>query len=352
MKRHLIISIILTLPLLSVGQINLKRLSNEYCDCYKSLTNLPENKVDKSLRKCLSEKNELFPKEELTRLFSTAQNQIEFLKEFGGSCEQFIEYSTKTSLKGGKISDKEYTDNIYNILGYFSSQSDLGKLPKTVTIQLDEIGILYNIFLNKISTDTTYKYGTHIIPNHDSLIIYSIRQKEDVTSLSALSKDDEEIKLKMRYWYNPKPDSIVKIHNEIGKEYKERIIIPSIRSVIRTILSKYSSEDLYLIERDKLSNLIESELNQIKGLLLLFNINAIIIDEIEFPHIISKAKAENLIETYELLKSKNSKERLLALSQLFDNASETAYLIILNHWSSEKDQVNLDYILKRMTKKN
>lgn len=351
MKRQLIFTIILTLPLLSIGQVNLNRLSNEYCDCYKKLNNLSEKSAEKSLRKCLLEKNELFSKEELTRLFSTAQNQIEFLKEFGGTCEQFIEYSTKTSLKGENISDKEYTDNIYHILGYFSSQSELGKLPKTVNIQPDEIGILYNIFLDKISTDTIYKYGTHSIPTHDSLITYNIRQKEEVLSLSALSKDGEEIKIKIRCWYNPKPDSVIKIHNEIGRKYNERIIIPSIRGGVRSVLSNYSSKDLYLIGKDELSNLIKSEVTQTKGLLQLFSINAVIVDEVEFPHIISKAKADNLLDTYELLNSKNSKERLVALNQLFDKASETAYLIILNHWSSEKDQENLDYILKRMAEK-
>lgn len=351
MKRQLIFNLILIVPLLSIGQINLKRLSNEYCDCYKKLNNLPESKADKNLRKCLSEKNKLFTKGELTRLFSTAENQIEFIKLIGGNCEQFIEYSTKISSKGENISDKEYTDNIYRIIDYFSSHSELGKFSKRVNIAPGEIGIPYNIFLNKITTDSIYKDGLHIIPHHDSLIIYNVRQKEEALNLSALSKEGEEIKLNIRYWYNPKPDSVVKIHKEIGRKYKSSIINPSIRSIIRTVLGNYSSKELYLIGKEELSNLIKSEVIKMKGLLQLFNINAVIVDLIEFPHIISKAKAENLLGTYELLNSKNAKTRLSALTQLFSNDSETAYLIILNHWSSEKDQENLDYILKRIVEK-
>ncbi len=338
----------MTLPFLSIGQINVNRLSNEYCDCYKDLNQIPENKADKSLRKCLSKKNKLFFKEELSRLFSTAQNQIEFLKEFGGTCEQFIEYSMKTSLKEKNISDQEYTDNIYRILDYFSSQSELGKLSKVAIIAPGEIGILYNIFLNKISTDSLYKEGTHIIPPHDSLITYNIRQEEQLISLSILSKDGEDIKLKIKCWYNPKPDSIIKIHTEIGRKYKERIIIPSLQSIVINAIGNYSSIDLYLIGKEKLSDSIEVKMTQSKGLLQLFSINAVIVDEIKYPHIVSKAKAANLLETYESLNSKNSKERLLALNQLFDNDSEIAYLLILDHWAKEKDQEILDYILKRM----
>lgn len=352
MKKQFYIIILLTLlPFLSIGQINLNRLSSEYCDCYKGLTNLSEDKADKTLRKCLSKKKELFPKEELTRFFSTAQNQTEFIKELGGTCEQFIEYFTKTSLKGDNISDEEYTEQIYKIIEYFSSDSELGKLAKSVTIQSDEIGIPYNIFLNKFSMTSLYRHGSHIISAHDSVIIYNVRQKEVIVNQSALSKESEEIKLNIRCWYNPKPDSIAQIHKGIGRDYEKRVIIPWIRSSVRNVLSNYSSKELYLIGKDGLSELIESEITQSKGILTLFNINAVILEDLEFPHIISKAKTDDLLDTYELLNSKDSKERLVALTQLFDKASETAYLIILNHWSNEKDQENLDYIVKRLAEK-
>jgi hypothetical protein len=350
MKRYLIFIIILTLPLLSFGQINLKRLFNEYCDCYKKLNEYPENKTDKSLRNCLAEKNKLFTKVEFVRLFSTAQNQIEFFKEFVGTCEEFVEYSLKTSLKGENISDKEYTDNIYYILGYFSSESELGKLPKTVTIQPFEIGILYNIFLNKISTDTLYKYGTHIIAPHDSLIICNLKPQSEILSLSVPSKNSEEIKISIRYRYNVKPDSVIRIYKEIGNNYNEIIIIPYLESNVRSVLSNYSSKELYLIGKGNLSDIIESEITQTEGPLQLFDV-AVTVNKVEFPHIISRAKAANLLESYELLNSEDSKDRLLALNQLFENLSETAYLIILDHWSTEREQENLDYILKRMTEK-
>lgn len=351
MKRRIIFTLFLILPCVSVGQINLIRLSDEYCDCFKKLKQVSEDKTEKYLRSCLSDKNKLFAKKELSRLFSTAQSQIEFLKEFGGNCEEFIEYSSKTLLKDKKISDQEYTENIYNILSYFSSQSEKGKLPKIVTINTDEVGILYNIFLNKISTDTIFKKGTHFISNHDSLIKYNIRQKHKVLKFSALSKDNKEIKLNLRYWYKPKPESIVDIHTKIGRNFNEIVIIPSISSCARNILRNYKSKDLYLIGKDKLSDLIQSEVNRFQGVMKLFSVNNINVNEIKYPHIVSKAKAANLLDIYKLLESENSKRRLSALDELFNDASETAYLIILNHWTKEKDQGNLNYILERMAQK-
>lgn len=351
MKKTLIYILFLILPILAIGQINLKRLNDQYCDCFKNLNQLPDNKTDKNLRKCLLEKNKLFDEKELTRLFSSAPGQIKFLKKFGGSCLEFMEYSTKKLYKGKNISDKEYTENIYRLMSYFSSESQTGKLPKIFKIQPDEVGIHYNIFLNKIASDTIYKRGTHILSPHDSLITYNIRQKLVKTRLTALSKEEEAIKISLRYWYYPKPDSILRIHNHIGKQYKDRLIEPSIRSVLRNVINDYTSKDLYLTGKDKLGSLLKSEILQMEGLLNSFTFSAIVIDEIEFPHIISKAKADNLLDQYELLKSKQSKKRLSALNQLFNNASETAYLIILNHWSNEKNQLVLDYILKRLVDK-
>jgi hypothetical protein len=315
MKSQLILAVILIVPLLSMGQINLKRLTNEYCDCYKKLNHFPESKADKTLKKCFSEKNKLFTQEELTRLFSTAQNQIVFIKLLGGNCEQIIEHSTKTSLNADSISDKEYTANIYRILAYISTSIELEKFSKRVNVAPGEIGIHYNIFLNKITTNSFYKDGLHIHLPHDSLISYTIRQKEATLNLSVLSKYGEEIKLNISCWYSSKPDSVVKIHKKIGRRYKSSVVIPSIRSSISIVLSNYSFKDLSQLGKDELSDLIESEVIKMKGVLQFFNINTVIVDEIEFPEIISQAKAANLLATYESLNSKNYKTRLSALNQ-------------------------------------
>ena len=83
----------------------------------------------------------------------------------------------------------------------------------------------------------------------------------------------------------------------------------------------------------------------------LFSVNAVVENETKYPHLISKAKAADLLETYKLLESENYKLRLSALNELFDETSENAYMIILNHWSREKNQKNRDYSFKQMAQK-
>ncbi len=348
MTKYLIILILFALSFGSYSQVNLTRISNEFCECFDEANKKKSNENHELiLKKCIDQKKADY-ENDLNKLLDSPENQIEFIKVLGSNCVAFIEYYTRNLNMEQDLSDEEYTENIYLILDYFSSASEKGKLPKSVSLSFSEVGILYNIYLNKVYPDSIYREGFHIIQPHDSIIVFDIGHQNEIIEMEILLKDNSNIAIEEVIWFSPKSDSIGQLYKTIGYSYIKRYVIPIVRQATRSVFSSFTSKELYRLNIDELSNIVLDSIQKKIGKYDFINFYQLKIHKIEYPHIIEKAISENLIDSYDLLKSDNTEKRKEALVKLFDNGSETAYLIILTHWSNEKDQEILDYILKRL----
>ena len=220
--------------------------------------------------------------------------------------------------------------------------------PISETVQIDEIGILYDSSISQILVDTIFKKGTYLMPTNSSLIKYNLRTKRVNLNTEAFTKYKENIQVKLNYVYCIKSDSVHTIQAEIGKEMIQPVVNAILRSTIREYIGNYTSKEIYLLDKDVISDQIRKEIKNMQYLRL-FIFDFITFEKIEFPHIISKANEDDLLLTYELLNNSDSKKRLVAIKQLFAKSSKTSILLILDHWSKERNQENLDYILNQMT---
>lgn len=150
--------------------------------------------------------------------------------------------------------------------------------------------------------------------------------------------------------YSPNPKAVGLIYQTFGTNYEQTYIIPELRFFSRSILANYSSTELHRQDKSIITEaIIDSLATDFEGTNY-FNYYNLEISKIEYPHLIKQAKQEGLIEPYELLKSTNKAERIEGIEQLLNNGSKTAYLIILTHWTNEKDQEVLDFIIERLAK--
>lgn len=183
------------------------------------------------------------------------------------------------------------------------------------------------------------------------------RQFEKKLNINVLTSDEENILIDLRCWYQFTSNSN-KTFDEKGMFINEnQSINPTLESIlysaVRSVIGKYSSKELYLAEKRNIENEIYDEVkivgtDSIYGLKTQFN--DFLLGEIEYPHIINQAKNSDLLSEYDLLKSKNPEERLKAIEKLLSEGSETSYSIILEHWPTEKNKKNRDYILKELSK--
>ena len=125
-------------------------------------------------------------------------------------------------------------------------------------------------------------------------------------------------------------------------------MIPVIKSSVRGVLGKYSSEELYLKTKDELSLEIFKDLFQNKSLSDKFIIEEFSIEHLEYPHILKMAHENGLLQFYEDLKNTNPTARKNALTELFNEGSKSSYYLILEHWSKETDNELKEFILEKI----
>jgi len=130
----------------------------------------------------------------------------------------------------------------------------------TVTIDAGEAGVLWKRFDGGVVTDQPpLGEGFHIVAPWNNVIVYEVRQQELYETMKVLSSNGLDILLETSTWYLPKSDELGLLHQQIGENYLERIIKPALRSAARSVVGRYTPEQLYSSKRDVIQNEIYEE---------------------------------------------------------------------------------------------
>ena len=157
-----------------------------------------------------------------------------------------------------------------------------------VTIGSGEAGVLYKRFGGGVDTEQTYGEGFHIVAPWNDMIIYEVRQQEVFEVMQVLSSNGLEIKLEASVWYQPEYATLGKLHQEKGEDYVKRLIEPAIRSAARSVVGRYTPEQLYSSKRDVIQKEIYDEAKKILGLQYI-RVNEVLVRDVELPATIKEA---------------------------------------------------------------
>lgn len=184
-----------------------------------------------------------------------------------------------------------------------------------LTIEPGEKGVLFKRFGGGIDKERVYDQGFHFVAPWNKMIIYDVRLKENLEKMQALSKNGLTIECELSYWYQPVPDRIGYLHEEIGVKYHDQIIKPEIRSATREVIGKYLPEELYSTKREAIQDEIFTNTKQnveVKNLVL----DAVLIREVQLPQTLKDAielkleqEQESLAYEFRLEKAKQEAER-------------------------------------------
>lgn len=173
----------------------------------------------------------------------------------------------------------------------------------TVTVDAGHAGVLFKRFGGGIELDKTYGEGFHIIAPWNKMYIYEVRQQEVAEDMNVLSSNGLEIQVDVSAWYQPLHENLSYLHAEIGVNYLQRVVIPSLRASARSVVGRYTPEQIYSTKRDVIQEEIFVET---KALLDEKNVqlNQILIRSIKLPPTIkqaieSKLQQEQLSLEYE-----------------------------------------------------
>ncbi|UMB61258.1 prohibitin family protein [Lutibacter sp. A80] len=130
----------------------------------------------------------------------------------------------------------------------------------TVTLDSGEAGVLWERFGGGVVTDEPpLGEGFHLVAPWNEVYVYEVRQQELSEKMKVLSSNGLDILLETSTWYLPKAAELGKLHQQIGENYLERIIKPALRSAARSVVGRYTPEQLYSSKRDVIQNEIFEE---------------------------------------------------------------------------------------------
>lgn len=173
----------------------------------------------------------------------------------------------------------------------------------TITIEAGHGGVLFRTFGGGLKVDETYGEGFHFIAPWNNMIVYEVRQKEIAEVMNVLSSNGLEINVDVSAWYQPVYSELGYLHQKIGTDYLQRVVIPALRSAARSVIGRYTPEQIYSTKRDAIQDEIYEETKNIltpKHVQL----NRALIRSITLPQnlkdaIESKLKQEQLALEYE-----------------------------------------------------
>ena len=168
------------------------------------------------------------------------------------------------------------------------------------TIEPGEKGVIFRKFSGGLDKEKIYEQGFHVIAPWNTLHIYDVKINETFEKMEVLSQNGLSIKIDLSFRYNPIHNKIGYLHDEIGRNYVERIVKPEIRSVTREVIGNYLPEELYSTKREAIEDEIET-LTRAKVEPKYITLDAILIRDVTLPQTLRTAIEQKLKQEQEAL---------------------------------------------------
>lgn len=170
-----------------------------------------------------------------------------------------------------------------------------------ITIGSGQAGVLYKTFDNGVVTnEPPLGEGFHIVAPWNKVIIYEVRQQELFEKMKVLSSNGLEIQIDGSAWFQPIYSDLGKLHQTLGENYLQRVIQPAIRSAARSVVGRYTPEQLYSSKRDAIQDEIFIETKKILDSQFI-QLNEILIRDVTLPNTIKDAIERKLKQEQESL---------------------------------------------------
>ena len=208
-----------------------------------------------------------------------------------------MEYSQQSNNRNNNELRK-YTPIIIVVAAVFLLILFWGRITKT--IPAGHGGVMFRLFGGGVDTSRTYEEGFHFLAPWNEIIVYETRQQEISEEMSALSSNGLEIKIEFSTWYQPKWEDLGKLHAQIGTQYLTRVVVPAMRSAARSVVGRYTPEQIYSTKRDVIQEEIFVETKKLLDEKYV-QLNQVLIRSVTLPPTIKSAIESKLKQEQEAL---------------------------------------------------
>ena len=168
-----------------------------------------------------------------------------------------------------------------------------------VVIKPGEAGVLYRMLTTGTVTDHVYAEGLHIVMPLNTMYKYDTRVKITLHELDVLTSSGLPIKLSLAVRYQVTYDLLGILHQQVGPDYPNKIILPQIESVLRRNIGQYTPEDIYTNRAGVLSKIISLALEEVGRRFI--QVDDIIIRSVQLPEGVQKSIETKLVNEQQFL---------------------------------------------------
>lgn len=184
-----------------------------------------------------------------------------------------------------------------------------------VTIGPGEGGVIFERFGDGVNTETTYGEGFHIVAPWNKMIVRKVRQQSISDQMNVLSVNGLAVKVSGTVWYEPEFNNLGKLIKTKGEDYERELLDPAINAAARSVVGRYTPEQLYSSKRDAIQNEILDEVTKVlKDQYLI--VKRVLVEDVQLPPTIKtaietklKQEQESLEYEFRLAKAKKEAER-------------------------------------------
>lgn len=217
------------------------------------------------------------------------------------------------------------------------------------TINSGEGGVFYSRFFGGTQVDKIYPEGIHFIYPWDRMYIYNVRVQEVPYEFDVLTKNGLRVQLRISIRYAPEYDLLGVLHQQVGPDYVNKVVIPEIESVLRIIIGKMGAEDVYTTKTAVIEKAINEAIEQVSQRFV--KVDDVIIKRLQLPSSVEdairyKIEQKHLAEAYifkiEREKKEAERKRIEAGGiRDYNNILQSSLSDKILHWKSIQASLEL-----------
>lgn len=132
-----------------------------------------------------------------------------------------------------------------------------------ITIDAGHAGLIFHTLGNGIDPEErALDQGFHMIAPWNKVIDYEVRRQEIFNEMTVLSSNLLDIKMEATIFYQPQYDNLGHLELKWGRGYKEKMIMPAMRSVVREVVAQYLPEEVNTTKRELIQKQIEDRMEE------------------------------------------------------------------------------------------
>lgn len=174
-----------------------------------------------------------------------------------------------------------------------------------ISIDSGHAGVLWKWLGEGTDTERSYGEGLNLIWPWNRMYIYDMRYQQITHGVDVLSRDGLQYHIDATVRFRIRPGKVALLHQSVGPDYIDKLIIPVVASRIRNEVAKYHSEEVYTNRRLDLEAKISDELRHPSQAMpepySYIEISDVFIRSIVLPPVIAQAIEAKLVQQQQML---------------------------------------------------